>query len=164
MKVSKIHEKTLKFGTYGIFYYIRKSQVFCGEAARTHIGSVYHHLTHTYDPYRVPVLGIRDILVRILGSVPLTNRPGCGSGRPKKIYGSYGFGSGSPTLIRTYIARLEDPYRHSFRFPDPDTLLLEFCLKGSGSTFIFVERVLIRLQILYQQPKIVRKTLILTVL
>jgi hypothetical protein len=34
------------------------------------------------------VLVIRDILVRILiqilGSVPLTNRSGCGSGRPKK--------------------------------------------------------------------------------
>jgi hypothetical protein len=37
------------------------------------------------------VLGIREILVpirmriRILGSVPLTNRSGCGSGRPRNI-------------------------------------------------------------------------------
>ncbi len=38
-------------------------------------------------PAFCPVLGIRDILVRILirGSVPLTNGSGCGSGRPKNV-------------------------------------------------------------------------------
>ncbi len=51
-------------------------------------------------------------------------------------------GSGSPSLIRTYIARLADPDPHSFRFIKIlVTLLLEFWLKGSGSTFIFVERI-----------------------
>jgi hypothetical protein len=41
------------------------------------------------EPYSSKVLGIRDSLVRIgmririLGSLPLTNGSGCGSGRPK---------------------------------------------------------------------------------
>jgi hypothetical protein len=52
------------------------------------------------------VLGIRNILVRIrmriLGSVPLTNGSGCGSGRPKTLgyYGS-GWGLGSYKTVET---------------------------------------------------------------
>ncbi len=61
---------TLKFGTYGIFYYIRKSQVICGEAARTHIGSVYHHDTHTHDTNQC------------WGSVTFWYGSGCGSSDP----------------------------------------------------------------------------------
>jgi hypothetical protein len=47
--------------------------------------------TSQRDEVLVAMLGIRDILVRtrmrirILGSVPLTNGSGCGSGRPENI-------------------------------------------------------------------------------
>ncbi len=46
------------------------------------------------------VLGIRDILVRILGSVFMTNGSGCGSGMPK-TYGSWS-GCGSGTLVKSH--------------------------------------------------------------
>ncbi len=94
---------------------------------------------HTWSE---PVLGIREFWYGSgSGSSDpylwLTD-PDADQGGPKP-YGSYG--SGSPTPIRTYISRLAGPDPHSFIFPDPDTLLFEFWLKRSGSTFIFVERV-----------------------
>jgi hypothetical protein len=89
----------------------------------------------------MPVLGIHDVLeqirMRILGSVPLTNRSGCEFRRPK-TYGSNESGSEFGTLVHIHhsykkssvadpgcLSRIPDPDFYPSRIPDPKTATKE---------------------------------------
>ena len=74
------------------------------------------------DPWHVGTVRTR---MRILGSVPLTNESGCGSGMPKKTYEFYGSKWRSGTHVKSY--KIVTKQKKEIKF------FLFFCLMMEGS-------------------------------
>jgi hypothetical protein len=87
----------------------------------------------------VPMLGIRDIFVRIriLGFVPLTNGSGCGSGRPKNIWIRIRWRIRTTGTFVHYSAKIKSHNKKLQNSGNKGFLRYYFCLmtEGPGACF-----------------------------